>query len=82
MRAIVVTEKAVEVQEVKQPEPKPNEVLVKIQATSVTAAATMMRTGKPYFGRLFTGISRPKVKTPGYRFSWDNRNSWVGGTKL
>ncbi|UKN00456.1 NAD(P)-dependent alcohol dehydrogenase [Paracrocinitomix mangrovi] len=48
-----------------KPTPKSNEVLIKIQATSVTRASTMMRTGTPYFGRLFTGISKPKVKTPG-----------------
>lgn len=50
---------------VEKPSPKSNEVLIKIEATSVTAATTMMRTGTPYFGRLFTGISKPKVKTPG-----------------
>jgi NADPH:quinone reductase-like Zn-dependent oxidoreductase len=51
--------------DIKKPTPKSNEILIKIEATSVTAAATMMRTGTPYFGRLFTGISKPKVKTPG-----------------
>ncbi|NQX92188.1 MAG: NAD(P)-dependent alcohol dehydrogenase [Flavobacteriales bacterium] len=50
---------------IQKPTPKDNELLVKIAATSVTAASTMMRTGTPYFGRLFTGITKPKVKTPG-----------------
>jgi NADPH:quinone reductase-like Zn-dependent oxidoreductase len=50
---------------VEKPIPKSNEVLIKIQATAVTRASVMMRMGTPYFGRLFTGISKPKVKTPG-----------------
>ena len=32
MRAVVVTDQAVEVQDVKKPEPKPNEVLVQVRA--------------------------------------------------
>jgi NADPH:quinone reductase-like Zn-dependent oxidoreductase len=47
------------------PTPNSKEVRIKIEATSITRASVMMRTGKPYFGRLFTGISKPKVKTPG-----------------
>ncbi len=50
---------------IEKPVPKSNEVLIKIQATSVTRASVMMRTGTPYFGRLFLGIKKPKVKTPG-----------------
>lgn len=50
---------------IEKPTPESNEVLIKIHATSVTRASVMMRTGTPYFGRLFTGISKPKVKTPG-----------------
>lgn len=51
--------------EVEKPTPKPDEVLIKISATSITAASTFMRMGKPYFGRLFIGLRKPKVKTPG-----------------
>ena len=47
------------------PIPKSNEIIIKIKATSVTRASGMMREGKPYFGRLFTGLTKPKVKTPG-----------------
>lgn len=50
---------------IETPTPKSNEVLIKIEATAITRASVMMRTGTPYFGRLFTGVSKPKVKTPG-----------------
>lgn len=51
--------------EVTKPTPKDNEVLIQIQATSVTAASVFMRSGMPYFGRLFTGLSKPKIKIQG-----------------
>ncbi len=69
MRSIIVNAyggpEVLKLENVEKPTPKSNEVLIKIEATSITAAATMMRTGTPYFGRLFTGLRRPKVKTPG-----------------
>jgi len=51
--------------EVDLPQPNENEFLVKIQATSVTAAHCAMRSGTPYFGRLFIGLTKPKVPIPG-----------------
>ncbi len=51
--------------EMPKPTPKSNEIIIKIHATSVTAASTFMREGTPYFGRLFTGLTKPKVSTPG-----------------
>lgn len=45
---------------VAKPVPTPNQMLIKIHASSVTKADTMMRTGKPYIGRLFTGLRKPK----------------------
>ncbi|MCH2230832.1 MAG: NAD(P)-dependent alcohol dehydrogenase [Crocinitomicaceae bacterium] len=53
------------IKEIPKPTPKSNEILIKIEATSITAASTMMRMGKPKFGRLFLGLRKPKVKTPG-----------------
>ncbi|MGB1102881.1 MAG: NAD(P)-dependent alcohol dehydrogenase [Crocinitomicaceae bacterium] len=50
---------------IEKPTPTSNQVLIKVEATSVTVAHPMMRTGTPYFGRLFTGISKPNVKSPG-----------------
>jgi len=66
----VITEKygkpeVLQVKEIEKPTPKPNEILVKISATSITAASTFMREGKPYFARLFIGLTKPKIKTPG-----------------
>ncbi|MFY0688273.1 MAG: NAD(P)-dependent alcohol dehydrogenase [Cyclobacteriaceae bacterium] len=58
-----------QLQEVAKPQPKANEVLVKVMAASVTTADTMMRTGKPYIGRLFTGLGKPKRSIPGTGFA-------------
>lgn len=69
MKAVIVNNyggpQVLKVKSVEKPSPKANEILIKINATSITAASGFMREGKPYFGRLFTGLSRPKVKTPG-----------------
>ena len=69
MKAIVCTSygspDVLQLQEVEKPTPKDNEVLVKIHAATVTAAHTMMRKGTPRFGRLFTGLTKPKNPIPG-----------------
>jgi NADPH:quinone reductase-like Zn-dependent oxidoreductase len=51
--------------EIAKPSPKDNEILVQIKATSVTGASIFMRSGKPYFARLFTGLTRPKITIQG-----------------
>ena len=48
-----------------KPAPKDNEVLIKIFATTVTATECTFRKCEPYFSRLFTGISKPKIKRLG-----------------
>jgi NADPH:quinone reductase-like Zn-dependent oxidoreductase len=58
-----------EVREVNRPKPKNNEILVKVHASSVSRADTMMRTGKPYFGRLMMGFLKPKHAIPGTGFA-------------
>lgn len=55
--------------QVAKPIPKANEVLVKVRATPVTKADTMIRTGKPYFGRLLLGLTKPKNPIPGTGFA-------------
>lgn len=50
---------------VEKPRPKHNEVLIRIYSTSVTAAHCAMRQGKPLFGRLIIGITKPKFSIPG-----------------
>ena len=73
MKAIVATgygaPDVLKLQQVDKPQPKENEVLVKVYASSATTANGMMRTGKPYFGRLVTGLTRPKHPIPGTGFS-------------
>ncbi len=58
-----------QVVEVDKPDPRENEVLVKIHAASVTAADTMMRKGSPYIGRLFLGLTKPKYSIVGTGFA-------------
>lgn len=45
---------------VAKPRAKRNELLIHIHASAVTKADTMMRTGKPYIGRLMLGLTKPK----------------------
>ncbi|GHA26063.1 alcohol dehydrogenase [Salinimicrobium marinum] len=58
-----------QLKEVEIPTPSPNEVLVKVKTSSATTADTMMRTGKPYIGRLFLGFKKPKHPIPGTGFA-------------
>lgn len=51
------------------PTPAPNEVLIRIHATTATAADIMMRKGDPYIGRLYTGLNGPKRTIPGFEFA-------------
>jgi NADPH:quinone reductase-like Zn-dependent oxidoreductase len=69
MKSVIVNSyggpEVLNVENVDKPTPRENEILVKIKATAITAASTFMREGKPYFGRVFIGLRRPKAKTPG-----------------
>ncbi|WP_250432455.1 NAD(P)-dependent alcohol dehydrogenase [Hanstruepera flava] len=73
MKAAVYTvygsPEVIQIQEVDKPTPKPNEVLINIKASSITRADTMMRQGKPKFGRLFMGLFKPKNTALGTGFS-------------
>lgn len=64
MKAIVCTKygspDVLQVQELDKPSPKDNELLIKVIASSVTAADSMMRQGVPKYARLFLGLSKPK----------------------
>ena len=44
-------------------------IIVKVKATSVTAAQAAIRTGYPLIGRLFLGLLRPKIQISGTDFS-------------
>ncbi len=52
-------------EEVERPVPKDDEILVKIHATTVTRTDTGLRSAKPFFSRLITGIRRPRNKILG-----------------
>ena len=73
MKAIISTKygspDVLELRKVDRPAPKDDEVLIRVYAASVSTADSMMRTGKPYIGRLFTGISKPKNSIPGTGFA-------------
>ena len=73
MKAIVASgyggPDVLQVQMTPKPTAKEEEVLIRVHATSATRADEMMRTGKPYFGRLFTGLRAPKHPIPGTGFA-------------
>ena len=73
MEAIITTRyggpEVLQLQQVSRPQPKDNEILIQIHATSVTAAHCMMRTGYPLFGRLFMGLTKPKMTISGTDFA-------------
>lgn len=73
MRAIVAKgyggPEVLEVQEVAIPQVGDHEILVRVISAAITTADGMMRTGKPYVARLFTGLKAPKYPIPGTGFS-------------
>jgi NADPH:quinone reductase-like Zn-dependent oxidoreductase len=52
-------------EDVERPVPKEDEVLVKIHATTVSRTDCGFRAADPFFARAFTGLRRPKRRTPG-----------------
>ncbi len=86
MKAMVATgygsPEVLQLQEVNKPEPKANEVLVKVITASATTADAMMRTGKPYIARLFVGITKPKKAIPGTGFAGIVENTGMDVTNF
>lgn len=66
MKAIIFTKygppEVLQLREVEKPVPKENEVLIKVKATTVTAADCMMRRGDTLLSRILLGFGRPKEK--------------------
>lgn len=64
MKAIVCTKygppEVLQLREVEKPIPKENEVLVKIYASAINSSDATMTRGRPFLGRLWQGLFRPK----------------------
>ena len=80
MRAVVYTEygppEVLRLLEIEKPTPRSNEVLVRIHATTVSAADCHFRAGDPFIARFFSaegfsirGFRRPLNPTPGYELA-------------
>ncbi|MFW9907142.1 MAG: NAD(P)-dependent alcohol dehydrogenase [Candidatus Thorarchaeota archaeon] len=54
-----------QIQEIDKPSPEENEVLIRIQATTVCAADWRFRKPDPFMIRLMNGLRRPKIKILG-----------------
>ena len=57
------------VEEIERPVPADDEVLVKVHATTVNRSDCGHRNADPFFSRVFTGLVRPKYRTPGMEFA-------------
>lgn len=57
--------KVLELRGVEKPKPKENEILIKIQAASITFGDLAAVKGEPFIARLSLGLREPRIKTPG-----------------
>ena len=73
MKAVVMktygSPDVLEIQEVAKPSPEANEILIKIHATTVTTADTLMRKADPCISRFFVGFNRAKNPITGTGFA-------------
>jgi len=74
MKAAVITRydppEVVQVREVERPAPKINEVLVRVRASTVSAADWRIRKADPFVVRFFAGLLRPtKIQIGGMEFA-------------
>jgi NADPH:quinone reductase-like Zn-dependent oxidoreductase len=73
VKAIVYTKygppDVLQLKEVEKPAPRDNEVLIKIQATTVNRTDCATTKGIPFFTRIATGIFKPKRQIPGTEFA-------------
>lgn len=60
---------ALTVREVAQPVPRPDEILVRVHATTVNRTDCAVMTGKPFIMRFFTGLMKPTSPIPGTDFA-------------
>ncbi len=57
------------VQEMATPTAQDDELLVRVHAAAVSISDTIARTGRPLFGRVFTGLRRPRRPIKGSEFA-------------
>ena len=72
----------VTVAETTTPGAKPGHIVVRVRASAVTAADTMIRRGVPRFGRLFLGLRGPKNPAMGTQFAGDVIEVGTGATEF
>lgn len=69
MKAVICTKygtpEVLKINEVDKPQPKDNQVLIKIHASSLSLVDCAFRKGEPFVSRFFTGLSKPKYQIPG-----------------
>lgn len=69
MKAVICTKygspEVLQISEIDKPQPKENEILIKMHASSISHVDCAFRKGEPFLSRLFTGIKKPKYQVPG-----------------
>ena len=58
-------------EEIERPVPKDDEILVRVQATTVNRTDCGLRSAEPFITRYFTGLLRPKHRILGMEFAGD-----------